>query len=444
MKKLFIISFISLAILVAAYLVTGYAFPKSLGRFPGFVALFLADLYLFYRTKPLLKGLKDKVIRLLSIGHWIPAICITLVVLVSAFLPYQDWNIPFRTYLTGFILISYMFKAVAAGLILLTDLGLLAWKIERMVFGMNINPEKTEKRKILAIKTSLSIAFVVLIIFVYGMFNIYNFVIRDKTIMNEHLPSSFEGFTIVQVSDIHLGSWSCKNRLRAAVEKINEIKPDIIFFTGDLLNYNTSEAAGFETILAGLKARHGIFTVTGNHDYGDYVHWDSKEDKEKNFSDLKQFYHRLGWKFLLNEHSILKIHNDSIAIIGVENWSDISRFPKKGKLDKAIRGAEQVPVKILLSHDPKHWNKIVKNYPVTIDITLSGHTHAFQMAIITEKIRWSPSQWLYPEWAGWYETVGETDDRTRWLNVNAGLGTIGYPGRIGIRPEITVIRLEKL
>lgn len=444
MKKIIFISIISAVLLLCAYLITGYTFPKSLGRFPGFVLLFVADLYLFFRTKQLLSGFSNTLRRFFAIGHWIPAVAIATVTITSSLIPFQDWNIPLRTYLTGGILVIYIFKAIAAGLILVVDITALSWKFGGSVFTHSQNRQKLEKYWRIAIKVSLSIASIILLIFFSGMFNVYNYVVKEKTIQIEDLPPSFQGFTMVQISDIHLGSWSCKEKLRKAIDKINSIEPDAIMVTGDLLNYTTSEGLEFEEILSGLHAKYGIFCVAGNHDYGNYVNWSSREEKEKNFSNLSVFYSRLGWKFLLNSHSIIKINSDSIAIVGVENWSDIPRFPQRGRLDLAVKGIENVPVKILLSHDPKHWHKIVKHFPVYIDITLSGHTHAFQMGYISGNYKWSPAQWLYPQWVGWYEYIHKSTGKPSRLNVNAGLGVIGYPGRIGVRPEITVIRLEKL
>jgi predicted MPP superfamily phosphohydrolase len=279
--------------------------------------------------------------------------------------------------------------------------------------------------------------------FVCGMiFWNFDFVVRQETITLQELPASFDGIRIIQFSDIHLGSWACPAELRKAVSIINSNHPDIVFFTGDLVNYNSYEAYNFENILADIRAPLGIFAIMGNHDYGDYVQWPSREAKMENLEYLHEIYKEMGWKLLLNEHVFIHRGSDSIAIIGVENWGGTKRFPRLGDLGKAVQGLGKTSVQLLLSHDPSHWDKIVRRIFPNIDITFSGHTHGFQFGLECCGIRWSPAQYFYREWAGLY-TRAVAGSHPQYLYVNRGLGSIGYPGRIGMLPEITLFILKK-
>jgi predicted MPP superfamily phosphohydrolase len=213
-------------------------------------------------------------------------------------------------------------------------------------------------------------------------------------------------------------------------------KADIIFFTGDLVNNEATETEPFIEILSRVKAPMGVFSTLGNHDYGDYKTWESPEAKVKNLQDLKDIHAQLGWKLMMNEHVALKKGDDEIALIGIENWGGNLNFPKYGDMKKAHAGTEKYPVKLLLSHDPSHWEMQVRKDYKDVDITFSGHTHGFQFGIeIPGWIKWSPSQFVYKQWAGLYQ---QGDQK---LYVNRGFGFLGYPGRVGIMPEITVLEL---
>ena len=268
----------------------------------------------------------------------------------------------------------------------------------------------------------------------------YEFRIIRQKIAFLKLPTDLVGFKIVQISDIHLGSWASKKPLQRAVDMINELDPDIILFTGDLVNYATNEAIGFEDILSQLHAKNGVYAVLGNHDYGNYVSWPSDKAKQKNMAQLYEFFDNVGWKLLNNQNELIDTATGQLAIIGVENWGANPRFPKYGDLDKAILGTENADVKILMTHDPSHWDKVVIPGNYDIDLSLSGHTHGFQFGIETKEIKWSPAKLMYKHWAGLYEDENKTG---KYIYVNRGLGSIGYPGRIGMLPEITLIELEK-
>ena len=271
---------------------------------------------------------------------------------------------------------------------------------------------------------------------IYGMVKTaFDFKVQKSKIPIANLPSSFEGLKIVQISDIHSGSFLSNLHFKNAVNLIMQEKPDVIFFTGDLVNDRSDEAEPFIKIWKELQAPLGVFSVLGNHDYGDYVIWDTPEEKQANLERLFEVHKEMGWNLLTNEHRILEKNGEKIGLIGVENWGAALRFPRKGDMQKAQEGMEDVPVKILLSHDPSHWDaKVLKEHP-DVDLTLSGHTHGFQFGIDIPGFKWSPSQYVYPQWAGLYSQGDQH------LYVNRGLGFLGYLGRVGIRPEITVLEL---
>lgn len=273
----------------------------------------------------------------------------------------------------------------------------------------------------------------------YGVIrNAYRYKIWRKTLHFAQLPADFEGLKIVQISDIHSGSFKDKAAVQKGINLINEQKPDVVFFTGDLVNVKANEMDAFVDVFKGIEAKYGVYSITGNHDYGDYAHWESRAAKAANFQALIQQHKNLGWDLLLNEHRILTINDVKIGIIGVENYSALPQFPKYGKLDEAYANMpEDTALKILLSHDPTHWDVEVRPQYQDIDLTLSGHTHGFQFGIeIPGWLRWSPSRYIYRQWAGLYQSGKQ------YLYVNRGFGFLGYPGRVGILPEITVLELR--
>lgn len=271
----------------------------------------------------------------------------------------------------------------------------------------------------------------------YGaVVNAYNYQFRKITLKFPNLPESFNGFKIIQLSDIHSGSFTRTQPLINVVNKINKRNADLILFTGDLVNNVADEMEPYIAIFDKLKSKHGVISVTGNHDYGDYVRWDSPEAKQQNFEKFKGVHKTMGWDLLLNEHRIIERNGEQVAVIGVENWGG-GRFAKYGKFEEAYQGTEKIPFKILLSHDPSSWDARIRNeYPET-DLTLSGHTHGAQFGIENKWLRWSPSQYIYKQWAGVYK------EGKQLLYVNRGFGFLFYPGRVGILPEVTEITLLK-
>jgi hypothetical protein len=265
----------------------------------------------------------------------------------------------------------------------------------------------------------------------------YDYQVKKVRLPLSKLPESFRGFKIVQISDLHVGSFVSTKPLKEAVRIINELQPDLILFTGDLVNNRTDELFPHQETLSQLKARYGVFSILGNHDYGDYVPWSSLEEKNKNLSELVDRHRAMGWDILLDEHRHIEKDGGRISLIGVQNWSVHLRFPQYGSLKKAVEGMTYSDVNILLSHDPSHWRaEVLDEYPA-IDLMLAGHTHGFQFGVDLPGFKWSPVQYVYKEWAGLYE------QGKRYLYVNRGLGFLGYPGRVGILPEITVLELDK-
>ncbi|MBS1742408.1 MAG: metallophosphoesterase [Bacteroidetes bacterium] len=270
----------------------------------------------------------------------------------------------------------------------------------------------------------------------YGFSNKYKYQVRKIQLKYDNLPASFKGTKIVQISDIHSGSFLNKAAVSHGVDQILQEKPDIILFTGDLVNDRATEMKEYMDVFGKLRAPMGVYSTLGNHDYGDYVEWPSEGvTKAQNLEAIKQVHTDLGWRLLMNEHVALEKEGEKIALIGIENWSAKARFPKHGRMDLAYAGTEKYPFKILMSHDPSHWDAQVRPQYTDIDLTLSGHTHGMQFGVEIPGFKWSPVQYMYKEWAGLYE------EGKQKLYVNRGFGFIGYPGRVGILAEITVIEL---
>lgn len=264
----------------------------------------------------------------------------------------------------------------------------------------------------------------------------YNYKVWKYTLYFDNLPKAFDGYRITQISDIHCGSFDNYEKIRYGVELINSQKSDVILFTGDLVNNLANEVHNWKSLFATLQAPDGVFSIMGNHDYGDYSSWETTEAKQQNLEHLFQLQKQMGWQLLLNEHCYLERNGEKIALIGVENWGH-GRFSKYGDLNKAMEGVNTEDFKILMSHDPTHWQEVVLPENKDIQLTLSGHTHGMQCGIeIPGWLKWSPSQYIYKYWGGMYEEDG------KYLNVNRGFGYHAFPGRLGVWPEITVIELK--
>lgn len=285
---------------------------------------------------------------------------------------------------------------------------------------------------------ALGVAAVPFLSLIYGMtVGKYNFKVMKQTLFFPDLPDSFDGFTITQISDIHSGSFDNPEKISHAIDLINEQNSDLLLFTGDIVNTHAKEMHPWiETFSKIRKHEYGKFSVLGNHDYGEYVDWSSDKEKDENFEAIKDLHRQIDFKLLLNENTKIKKGEDEIAVVGVENWG--VKFKKVGDLNKAAENLAETDFKILMSHDPSHWDAEAKNHPKHFHLTLSGHTHGFQFGIeIPGFFKWSPVEYVYKQWAGLYEDLG------KYIYVNRGFGFHAYPGRVGIMPEITVIELKK-
>jgi uncharacterized protein len=270
----------------------------------------------------------------------------------------------------------------------------------------------------------------------YGAVNRYRYRIRNVKVPIAGLPDALKQLKIVQLSDIHSGSFTSTEAVAEGVKMINDLNPDLIFFTGDLVNNEAAEMKDYIAVFKELKAKYGVYSITGNHDYGDYISWPSARAKVENFELLKKTHADMGWKLLLNENLVLNVDGARLGIIGVENIAGKPGFHTYGDLDVAIANLPtDNHANILLSHDPSHWNFVVKNLEQKIDLTLSGHTHGMQFGIEIPGFKWSPVKFIYEQWAGLYTHVD------KHVYVNRGFGFLGYPGRLGILPEIAVLQL---
>jgi predicted MPP superfamily phosphohydrolase len=265
---------------------------------------------------------------------------------------------------------------------------------------------------------------------------LYDYHVKRHKLYLPNLPKAFDGLKLAQISDIHSGSFYNKKAVLGGVEMLMREKADLVFFTGDLVNIFTGEVSDYQDIFSKVKAPLGVYSCLGNHDYGDYTDWRNPADKKKNFDDLVTVHKNMGWDLIRNDNRRLKVNNEEIGILGIENWGALSRFPKYGRMDLAVKNTDDLPVKLLLSHDPSHWRaQVLPQYP-QIDMVFAGHTHGMQMGIQTEHFQWSPIEYIYNEWAGFYRE-GEQQ-----IYVNVGYGFLGIQGRVGILPEITIFELK--
>ena len=292
------------------------------------------------------------------------------------------------------------------------------------------------RRKFIS-QISLGLAAIPFVSFIYGIVQgKYNYKVLKYQLTFKDLPEAFDGFTITQISDIHSGSFTNREKIQYGIDLINEQKSDIMLFTGDIVNNKADEMDNWIAVFDKLEAKEGKYSILGNHDYGDYMDWDNPQDKIDNFQKVKDIHEKIGFDLLLDEHRYLEKDGQKIALLGVENWG--KGFNKAGDLQRAAAGIQKEDFKILMSHDPSHWEEKVKQDPFNYQLTLSGHTHGLRMGIeIPGWFKWSPSKYAYKQWAGLYKEAG------RIINVNRGFGYHAFPGRVGIWPEITVIELKK-
>ena len=398
----------------------------------------LLDLYVFQIVKTLAHG-SPKTKSIIFTSYWIISILALIVLFILPLLQLDNYSKGVRSTVFAIIIGLFLAKLIASIFFLVDDIRRATQWLVGKVFFRNTEGEQMEEGKISrsVFLSWLGIAaggglFGSLLL---GFSNKYNYHVKKIKLSYPNLPMAFKGLRVVQISDIHSGSFTNKSAVEKGVDKILQLKPDLVLFTGDLVNNKSDEMQNYMDVFSQIKAPLGVFSTLGNHDYGDYVQWPSTEAKKKNLEYLKQIHGQLGWRLLMNENVLLNKNGEQIAVIGVENWSAKARFPKYGDLAKAYTGTESTPFKILMSHDPSHWDaEVIPKYS-DIDLMLAGHTHGMQFGVEIPWLKWSPVQYVYKQWAGLYNQGKQK------LYVNRGFGFIGYPGRVGILPEITLFEL---
>lgn len=393
-----------------------------------FSALFLFLEFYLYRSVKTLTPNQN-----IRIAYWV----ITLS--VYAFMGYQMANFdktdrnPQRVQILASLFCIFILPKLFILLFLIID------DVFRLVqfgyhYAIDKNPHYPERRKFLSIM-GLGLAGVFSALFIDGLaFGKYRHTVRRVKLKIPNLPASFKGYKIIQISDVHSGSFQNPEKLRHAIDLINKQNADLVLFTGDMVNTYSEEFKPFISLFKSINAKDGKFSVFGNHDYGDYTTWKSVHDKQNNLQYLVNYEREAGFDLLRNEHRIIEKNGEKLYILGVENWG-LPPFPQYGNLDKAVENVPTDAVKILMSHDPTHFDEVVKKHPSNVILTLSGHTHGMQFGIDLKNIKWSPIKYRYPKWADLYDSEG------KYLYVNRGFGVLGYPGRVGVLPEITLFEL---
>jgi predicted MPP superfamily phosphohydrolase len=401
------------------------------------VVVLLIDVYAFQAVKTASKDYSAHTRNIVKYGYWL----FTAVLLLSVYsVTFMDaFHLPriFRTYYYAVLLLIMVSKLFIVFFLILDDAGRgVRWATQFFQQETGRSGNGISRSKFIS-QLAIFVGLLPLVLGTHGMISgAYNYQVRRVRMKLPNLPDSFNGLKVIQLSDIHSGSFATTKPLIKAIDIINKEAADMIFFTGDLVNNVATEMIPYKDIFGQLKAKEGVFSVLGNHDYGDYFRWDNKEEKTANLQLLKDIQKEMGWQLLLDENRMIQRGNDKIAVLGVQNWSSKMNFPKYGNLEKTYKGCEDAPVKLLLSHDPSHWDAQIKPQFPDIDVTFSGHTHGAQLGVEIPGIRWSPSKYFYEQWADLYQSGKQ------YLYVNRGFGFLGYPGRIGIMPEITVFELH--
>ncbi|WP_192821977.1 metallophosphoesterase [Rufibacter sp. LB8] len=400
------------------------------------VVVFLIDLYVFQAIRTVAGGMSPMARKVVYFLYWGISL-FTLGTLLLALLTRGTAPNPVRMQVANVLFILFVSKLVVVLFLFLDDLVRMGQWLSNAMRA----PEKPKfdlsRHKFMS-QLALVVGAIPLGTMLWGMVKgAYAYQVKKVTLKFPNLPPAFDGFKLLQITDMHAGSFYSGEPLQEAVALINKQAADVVVFTGDMVNNMATEVEPYVPILAQIKAPSGVYSILGNHDYGDYVQWPSPEARKKNIDDLKSHQRRAGFDLLLNEHRVLERDGQKIALLGVENWGHRMNFPKYGILSKAYAGTEQYPFKVLLSHDPSHWDgEVNQKYP-DIDLTLSGHTHGMQFGVNIPGFKWSPVQYVYKQWSGLYKKGKQ------YLYVNVGLGFIGYHGRVGFLPEITVFEFKR-
>lgn len=402
----------------------------------------LIDIYVFQSVKVVGARWSKEIKQGIVVIYWLIT-CLSIVGLLAFHFGSPEKVSKFwKSFIMTALFVNYFSKLFAVSVLFVDDIirG-VKWVISKLrpLTSQALQPavEGGITRGEFLSKTAIVAAAVPVLTMGYGIVSgAYDYRIRRSVVRLPNLPAAFDGIKIGQLSDIHSGSFFNKTAVKGGVELFMKEKPDIIFFTGDLVNNTADEVKDYIAIFDKLKAPLGVYSTLGNHDYGDYFSWASQKAKLQNLEDLKEAHRLMGWNLLMNENKQISLNGDKLAIIGVENWGK-GGFVKHGRLDKAYKGTEEAAVKLLLSHDPSHWDAQVRPTFSDIDVMFAGHTHGFQFGIELGSFKWSPAQYLYKQWAGLYQ--GEN----QYLYVNRGFGFLGFPGRIGMLPELTIMELKK-
>ncbi|MEN8816312.1 MAG: metallophosphoesterase [Nonlabens sp.] len=401
---------------------------------------------IFFAVVILLEIYSFQLIRTLSRGHWWKWVYLGVTILVIGNVFLQFYLYPNRGVVSGardFAVTLLLAFLAAQFVFVLFMLGEDIFRFFEAIYNSLLRKQTPDQsflpsRRAFISKVGLGLAALPFGALLYGAWKgKYNYQVREYELTFDDLPEAFDGYKITQLSDIHVGSFDDKEEVKYAIDLANEQQSDLILFTGDLVNNVATELYGWENVFGSLTAKDGVYSVLGNHDYGDYAQWDSPQAKKANMQELYRIQKDMGWRLLLDENEKITRGTDSINIVGVQNWGG-GRFPKYGNLEKAATGLTNEDFKVLLSHDPTHWDLQVKDDEKKYHLTLSGHTHGMQFGIeIPGFIKLSPAWFAYKKWAGIYKEANQ------FLNVNRGFGFLGYSGRAGIWPEITVITLKK-
>ncbi|HZX73473.1 MAG TPA: metallophosphoesterase [Cyclobacteriaceae bacterium] len=404
-----------------------------------FIFLFLVVDYYFFQAIITLTGdFSVKAKSVIRYGFWIPTGLSIIALLWWAFADPYKYSASVRQLVLSGLFVIYFSKLFGIIVLFVDDLQRgVRWVASLFSKKEGNLPGEVIPRSEFLAKTALVASAIPLGAFTYGIISgAHDYHLKRVTVKLPNLPKAFDGIKIGQISDIHSGSFWNKTAVKGGVELLQKEKPDVIFFTGDLVNTKSDEVQPYMDIFNKLRAPLGVFSITGNHDYGDYGSWPSIQEKQKNFKNLIEAHRLLGFDLLLNEHRFLEQGGEKLAILGIENWG-AGRFSKYGKMDLAYRGTEDASTKLLLSHDPSHWDAQVRQEYPDIDMAFAGHTHGFQFGVEIGNFKWSPSQYIYKQWAGLYQ------EGNQYLYVNRGFGYLGYPGRVGIPPELTIVELKR-
>ena len=404
------------------------------------IIMLLLDAYIFQAIKTVSLSASPKTKTIIFSIYWIVSILAIVGFLIFVFTSSEFLPKRVRTYLFATVIGLFFAKFIAAVFFLVDDVRrLIQWAAGKILFTNTEGSQMNEggiSRSVFLSWVGLAAGSTLFGSLVYGFSNKYNYQVKRIKLSFDNLPQSFKGLKILHFSDVHSGSFTNKKAVLHGVEKIMAENADLIIFSGDLVNDKATEMKDYMDVFNKIKAPMGVYSTFGNHDYGDYMRWPQDGiSKEQNLKNLAQVHADLGWRLMMDEHVSLEKNGEEIALIGIQNWSAKARFPKYGNMAKAYAGSEKYPFKILISHDPSHWDAEVRPKYSDVDLMLSGHTHGMQFGIEIPGFKWSPVQYVYKEWAGLYE------EGKQKLYVNRGYGFIGYPGRVGILPEITVIEL---